>query len=550
MLIPIAIAINIILGQTVAAALKVPIYLDSIGTILVGVLAGPIAGALTGALANLIWTYVLPAPFHADYAAPFCDRRRRDRPAGRRLRSARVLPQPSERARPGAWSSGPSSPSAILAVLVFYGFLPFYSDRGRAPFFGDRPSVAPAVLRHPGWLAVGAARRGAVGLVALLLRAARPGVGVRRRRRRLVRRRLGDDLGPDLGASSSAASPAPARTSWSRPSSRPVPTSRRRSSSRACISDPIDKTITFFVVFVLLQAPVAPVHGALPAGRAGGRPGGRVARCDPAADAADARWPASRRRHRPPYHRLNPLTKAVVATVDVDRRVRHRRLPRARCDHRRWRSCRRRGRRRPAPARPDLVPADAADRDLGRARQRLHPGRARPSCSCVGPFDATLEGVDFAGQILVRLFAISTAIGLFGLTTDPRALVIDLERRGPVAALRVRRRRHARGGPGDGRAGRASSQAPSAPRARHGGQRPRPAARRPAARRARSSSRRSPRSRSGAWPSRSARSAGPGGATSCGGRRIGGGSGSARWLLARSRPLVVAGSAGSFPAIA
>ena len=40
MLIPIAIAINIILGQTVAAALKVPIYLDSIGTILVGVLAG------------------------------------------------------------------------------------------------------------------------------------------------------------------------------------------------------------------------------------------------------------------------------------------------------------------------------------------------------------------------------------------------------------------------------------------------------------------------------------------------------------------------------
>src|SRR5262245_61813417 len=58
-LIPIAIAINIILGQTVSAALKVPIYLDSIGTIIVGVLAGPIAGALTGGLANLIWTYVL-----------------------------------------------------------------------------------------------------------------------------------------------------------------------------------------------------------------------------------------------------------------------------------------------------------------------------------------------------------------------------------------------------------------------------------------------------------------------------------------------------------
>ena len=48
----------------------------------------------------------------------------------------------------------------------------------------------------------------------------------------------------------------------------------------------------------------------------------------------------------------------------------------------------------------------------------------------IGPFDATLEGVDFAAQTLVRLFAISTAIGLFGMTTDPRAFVLDLERRG------------------------------------------------------------------------------------------------------------------------
>ncbi|HET9347196.1 MAG TPA: energy-coupling factor transporter transmembrane component T [Candidatus Limnocylindrales bacterium] len=47
----------------------------------------------------------------------------------------------------------------------------------------------------------------------------------------------------------------------------------------------------------------------------------------------------------------------------------------------------------------------------------------------IGPFDATLEGVDFAGQTVVRLFAISTSIGLFGLTTDPRAFVLDLERR-------------------------------------------------------------------------------------------------------------------------
>src|SRR3954447_5070210 len=56
-LIPVAIAINIVLGYTVQTVLKLPIYLDSIGTIFVGVLAGPLAGALTGVLTNLIWQY-------------------------------------------------------------------------------------------------------------------------------------------------------------------------------------------------------------------------------------------------------------------------------------------------------------------------------------------------------------------------------------------------------------------------------------------------------------------------------------------------------------
>jgi hypothetical protein len=56
-LIPVAIAINIVLGYTVQTVLKLPSYLDSIGTILVGVLAGPIAGALTGAASNIIWQY-------------------------------------------------------------------------------------------------------------------------------------------------------------------------------------------------------------------------------------------------------------------------------------------------------------------------------------------------------------------------------------------------------------------------------------------------------------------------------------------------------------
>ncbi|HEX9609515.1 MAG TPA: ECF transporter S component [Candidatus Limnocylindria bacterium] len=70
-LMPVAIAINIILGAAVANALKIPIYLDSIGTILVGALAGPIPGALTGFVTNILWQYVIPPPFQGAVAAPF-----------------------------------------------------------------------------------------------------------------------------------------------------------------------------------------------------------------------------------------------------------------------------------------------------------------------------------------------------------------------------------------------------------------------------------------------------------------------------------------------
>lgn len=54
-LMAVAIAINVAVGYVVQQVLKLPIYLDSIGTVLVGVLAGPLAGALTGALSNIIW---------------------------------------------------------------------------------------------------------------------------------------------------------------------------------------------------------------------------------------------------------------------------------------------------------------------------------------------------------------------------------------------------------------------------------------------------------------------------------------------------------------
>lgn len=67
-LIPVAIAINIAVGQLIYT-LKVPLYLDSIGTIFVGVVAGPWAGALTGLLSNLIWGLSGLNVTYAPYAA-------------------------------------------------------------------------------------------------------------------------------------------------------------------------------------------------------------------------------------------------------------------------------------------------------------------------------------------------------------------------------------------------------------------------------------------------------------------------------------------------
>lgn len=53
-MLPVAIAINVVIGQIVNV-LGLPLYLDSIGTVIVGVLAGSAAGAATGTLANIIW---------------------------------------------------------------------------------------------------------------------------------------------------------------------------------------------------------------------------------------------------------------------------------------------------------------------------------------------------------------------------------------------------------------------------------------------------------------------------------------------------------------
>src|SRR5690606_32771730 len=53
LLIPIGVAVNIV-GFQIANVLRLPIFLDTIGTILIGVVAGPWVALLAGLITNLI----------------------------------------------------------------------------------------------------------------------------------------------------------------------------------------------------------------------------------------------------------------------------------------------------------------------------------------------------------------------------------------------------------------------------------------------------------------------------------------------------------------
>ena len=68
-LIPIAIIINSVVGEIVGS-IGLPLYLDSVGTVLVAALASPVAGMATGALNNVVWGLLNPAalPFAAGAA--------------------------------------------------------------------------------------------------------------------------------------------------------------------------------------------------------------------------------------------------------------------------------------------------------------------------------------------------------------------------------------------------------------------------------------------------------------------------------------------------
>jgi hypothetical protein len=248
-LIPIAIAINIILGQTVAQALKIPIYLDSIGTVLVGVIAGPIPGLLTGLLTNLIWTFVLAGtPFGSPYAWPFA------------IVAAEIGLLAGVFGYLGFFRSRPYTPTpqlivgavatiAILGGLAVWGILPFYTEG--VTFFGDLSEVDTFFVVT----AYALAALIVIAIVALMIQL-------------FVKRDLGVAYvvvsGAICGVISAVLSAPISAFGFGGVTGAGtdllVGMFQQAGSSLAdavlqqgLISDPIDKTITFILVFVLLQ---------------------------------------------------------------------------------------------------------------------------------------------------------------------------------------------------------------------------------------------------------------------------------------------------------
>ena len=174
-LMALAIPINIILGQIVASALRLPVYLDSIGTILVGVLAGPIPGALTGLLSNLSWTFVLAGtPFGSPFAWPFA------------IVAAEIGLLAGVFGSAGVFRSRPNTPLrrlaagvaiaiAFLAAVAYWGVLPYY--QGSVDLFAPSDQ-ASGVFRVLGSMVLGLLALAMLGVILRLVRSRDLGVVV------------------------------------------------------------------------------------------------------------------------------------------------------------------------------------------------------------------------------------------------------------------------------------------------------------------------------------------------------------------------------------
>lgn len=247
-LMPLAIAINIILGQTVAAALKIPVYLDSIGTILVGVLAGPIPGALTGFLANILWTYVVPPPFQGSAAAAFAIVAAViGLLAGAFGRLGFMRPRPNRSV--GELAFGGFVALAIVALMAFYAYSRFYSG-GKLVFFGDTSNPLFVIL---GFVVAGLFLVFIVGFLALLFvrrdlsvaYVVVAGVGTG-----LVAALISAPIAANLFSGVTGAG-----TDFLVAAFRQAGSDIQAATfQQGLLSDPVDKLVTFFTVYLILNA--------------------------------------------------------------------------------------------------------------------------------------------------------------------------------------------------------------------------------------------------------------------------------------------------------
>jgi energy-coupling factor transport system substrate-specific component len=262
-LMPLAIAINIILGAAVANALRIPIYLDSIGTILVGVLAGPIAGATTGFLANIIWTYALPAPFQSPYAAAFA------------IVAAVIGLLAGIFGRYGLLRPRPNRPLSTLlgagvvtaAVIIGLAYLAFLGWQAIGEEFAVAPESPDPVLLVLGWLAIVLVVGTIVGLFAVL---------IVRRDLTAVYVVLGGAVTGIVAAVISAPISANlfggvtgAGTDFLVAAFRQAGADIQAATlGQGLVSDPIDKIVTYFVVFLILVAMARRMKARFPQGEA------------------------------------------------------------------------------------------------------------------------------------------------------------------------------------------------------------------------------------------------------------------------------------------
>ena len=247
-LMPVAIAINIILGAAVTNALKIPIYLDSIGTILVGALAGPIPGALTGFLANILWQYVIPPPFQGSIAAPFAIVAAViGLLAGLFGRAGWLRPRPD---RPiGQLAVGGIVALVVVVGLAIYAYTRFYT--GAFQFFN--PGNSNPVFAILGWLIALLFVGFVVGFLLLL---------VVRRDLTVAYVTIAGVLTGVVAALISAPISANLFSGVTGSGTDFLVAAFRQAGSdiqtatfqQGLLSDPVDKLVTFFVVYLVLNA--------------------------------------------------------------------------------------------------------------------------------------------------------------------------------------------------------------------------------------------------------------------------------------------------------